>query len=172
MTRPHCTLSRLYIAATQEYMHIDRLADGSKLDETNSTVRTIYTCRLRSSLPVGPDRRDWSIEKTLSYRLAYFDPRWCDLLPNRLSCDPKYSQAVGGSVLDTVACGVQHQKLQSESNFNNETYILSLTWELLIPDLINNINLHAWDRMRSWSITFGEKNNFMMRGQGHHDLRQ
>ena len=75
-------------------------------------------------------------------------------------------------MLDTVACGVQHQKLQSESNFNNETYILSLTWELLIPDLINNINLHAWDRMRSWSITFGEKNNFMMGGQGHHDLRQ
>ena len=122
LPRPPSHVSTLHIAATQEYMHIDRLADGSKLDETNSTVRTIYTCRLRSSLPVGPDRWDRSCRGCL---IDY--PTLIPVGATTFQVDClailNISQAQGGSVLDTAACGVQHQKLQSESEYNNVTYL-------------------------------------------------
>ena len=119
LPRPPSHVSMLHIAATQEYMHIDRLVDGSNLDET--ILRIVHTCRLRSSFPIGPARRDRE-DLVLSICLLWSPSAWH---PSR-SCDPK-------KLPNTGSCGLQHQK---------QTYILSLTWELLIPDLhkvINNI---------------------------------
>ena len=50
-------------------MRIDRIADGSNLDETSCKNNIVlYTCSLRSSLPVGLGRRDQSIDRSRRLR--------------------------------------------------------------------------------------------------------
>ena len=88
LPRPPSHVSTLHIAATQEYMHIDRLADGSNLDET--ILRIVHTCRLRSSFPIGPARRDRE-DLVLSICLLWSPSAWH---PSR-SCDPKKLPSCG-----------------------------------------------------------------------------